>query len=230
MPRAFESWTTSGDLIRHEATVMDCQDRSNGWEDAAATFIVEGRRTRVGVDVVQGWVRLLPENSAVLDLGCGPGTPRSEPLFQPGVDVYAVDASPTLAAAYQARFPQATVACEAAEESSFFNRRYAGVLSWGLLFLLAPAIQKVVIDRVAEALNPGGRFLFTAPAVVATWADLTTGRRSVALGAAEYRRLLEYAGLRLVRELEDEGQNHYYDAVKPQRAALTRAPTAGKSV
>jgi hypothetical protein len=39
-----------------------------------------------------------------------------------------------------------------------------------------------------------------------------TGLPSVALGAESYRRLLETAGLELVDEMEDEGENHYYVA------------------
>lgn len=39
----------------------------------------------------------------------------------------------------------------------------AGVKAWGLLFLLTPGAQARVIEKVAVILNPGGRFLFTAP-------------------------------------------------------------------
>jgi hypothetical protein len=42
-----------------------------------------------------------------------------------------------------------------------------------------------------------------------------TGRLSVSLGAERYRRLLEAAGLVLIDEMEDEGDNHYYRAARP---------------
>jgi hypothetical protein len=75
-------------------------------------------------------------------------------------------------------------------------------------------VQEEVVRRVAGALKPGGRFLFTAPWQVCTWADNSTGRESVSLGVAKYRELLAAAGLTLVREHEDEGENHYYETIK----------------
>lgn len=188
-------------------------DPSNGWEKGAATFIKESRLSRVGVAQVEAWTQQLARGSTVLDLGCGPGVPRSDPLHARCI-VYAIDAAPTLARAYQERFPTARVACEAAEASPLFGRHFDGVLGWGLLFLLPPEAQQQVIERVASALHRGGRFLFTAPAQACSWADLTTGRQSLSLGAGRYRELLEAAGLSLESETEDEGQNHYYDASK----------------
>jgi hypothetical protein len=56
--------------------------------------------------------------------------------------------------------------------------------------------------------------LFTAPWQVATWLDNSTSRPSVSLGRAAYRDLLSNAGLTVVREHEDEGGNHYFEALK----------------
>jgi hypothetical protein len=41
-----------------------------------------------------------------------------------------------------------------------------------------------------------------------------TGLESRSLGAEEYRKQLSAAGLSVTSEYEDEGQNHYYDAIK----------------
>jgi hypothetical protein len=57
--------------------------------------------------------------------------------------------------------------------------------------------------------------LFTAPREACEWKDAMTGLRSESLGAPAYRRLLETAGLVLLDETEDEGENHYYVALKP---------------
>jgi hypothetical protein len=119
-----------------------------------------------------------------------------------------------VARAYQQRFPAALVACEAVENSPFFGRRFDGALAWGLLFLLSPDTQRMTIPRIAAALRPGARFLFTAPAQLCSWADISTGRPSHSLGAAEYGAVLADSHLSLVAQYEDEGQNHYYDAVK----------------
>ena len=41
-----------------------------------------------------------------------------------------------------------------------------------------------------------------------------TGLESECLGAVEYRRKLNAAGLSVIREYEDDGQNHYFDRLK----------------
>ena len=129
--------------------------------------------------------------------------------------MHAIDASPSLARAYLTRFPTARVFCEPVEESSFFRETFDGVLAWGLIFLLPADTQSTLIGRVASALRPGGRFLFTAPAQPCTWEDLTTGRTSLSLGAQEYKSIFTEVGLTLIAEYNDEGENHYYEAFKP---------------
>jgi len=46
------------------------------------------------------------------------------------------------------------------------------------------------------------------------WNDALTGLESRSLGAVEYRRALASVGLSVIREYEDEGENHYFDALK----------------
>jgi SAM-dependent methyltransferase len=192
----------------------DHQDRSNGWEAIAPAFIEDSQRTTVGVSVVRAWARLLPAGASILDLGCGPGTPRTQVLSQEGFALHGIDASPSLAAAYRRRIPGAQVACEPVEESSFFGQTFDGVLAWGLMFLLPAETQRTLIHRVAGALTSGGSLLFTAPAPACTWPDNSTGRPSLSLGANAYRLILADAGLRLASECDDEGENHYYRATR----------------
>lgn len=189
-------------------------DRSNGWEAVAAGFLETRELSSIGVATVRSWARSLRPGTAVLDLGCGSGAPIARALLEDGFSVYGVDASPTLTAAFRSRFPNSPVACEAVEESTFFGRDFDGVVAWGLLFLLSEETQRSVLHRVGRVLGPGGRLLFTAPAQGCAWADLSTGRPSVSLGADAYREALAEAGLMLAAEHVDEGENHYYDAVR----------------
>lgn len=187
-------------------------DPSNGYEAAAEEFMARRGRSQIGVSTVRDWTRSLPPGASILDLGCGDGRPIAEVLLGDGFELYGVDASPTLTAAFRRRFPDAHVACEPVEESPFFRRTFEGVIAIGLLFLLPADVQCDLIRRVARALSPGGRFLFTAPAEACEWTDVLTGRRSRSLGLAEYRAILEDAGLELAGEHLDEGDNHYYDS------------------
>jgi len=191
-------------------------DKSNGYEDIAAIFI-KGRGqavSGVGVSSVGKWIKKLPLNAVVLDLGCGTGKPITKLLLDAGMKAYAVDASPTMVKAFRQNFPGTPVACEAAEDSLFFNKKFEGVIAWGLLFLLPEKTQEIIIQKAANALKTGGRLLFTSPSQRTEWNDIMTGRHSVSPGAAGYKELLTASKLILEEEFEDEGENHYYSAVK----------------
>lgn len=195
------------------------EDGSNGYEGIADLYVAR-RGTRplvgdaIGAATVRAWAQAFPPGSTVLDLGSGPGEPSTRLLQEAGLTTYAVDASPTMVAAFRERFPGVPIEQNAVEASALFGRTFDGVIAWGLLFLLEPAAQAHVIDKVARALNPGGRFLFTAHKQPLEWLDAMTGRRSQSLGAQMYERILRDAGLTWVGEEQDEGENHYYFAEK----------------
>ena len=191
------------------------EDGSNGY-DGIASIYVAGRGTRplvgdaIGAATVRAWAQAFPPGATVLDLGSGPGEPSTRILQEVGLATYAVDASSAMVAAFRERFPGVPIEQNTVEASEFFDRAFDGVLAWGLLFLLKPVAQALVIKKVAGALNPGGRFLFTAPKQQLEWLDAMTGRQSQSLGAQAYDRLLRGAGLTLVAQAHDEGENHYY--------------------
>lgn len=191
-------------------------DNSNGYEEIAAMFMnVRGQSAQgIGTSCVRRWARKLPTGATVLDLGCGTGVPIANALMNEGIAIYGVDASPTMVNAFKRKFPDVPIACEAAEDSSFFNRKFDGIIAWGLLFLLREETQELVIQKSAKALEPGGELLFTAPHQQTEWRDLMTGRISRSLGSKRYQELLSMAGLSVTEEFEDEGGNHYYHAVK----------------
>lgn len=195
------------------------EDASNGYEGIANIYVA-GRGTRpvvgdaIGAATVRSWAQAFAPGATVLDLGSGPGEPSTRILHEAGLGTYAVDASPTMVAAFRERFPGVPIECNTVEASEFFHRMFDGVIAWGLLFLLQPKAQALVIDKVARALETGGRFLFTAPEQPFEWWDAMTGRRSQSLGAPTYDRLLRAAGMVCVGEAQDEGENHYYFAEK----------------
>jgi len=190
------------------------QDKSNGYEEAAELFM-SSRNPGIGAATVREWSQALPLGSSVLDLGCGHGVPISQALIEVGLNIYGVDASAKLIAAFRERFSHAHAECAAVEDSEFFGRTFDGVVAWGLMFLLPADVQGAVIRKVAGALDPGGKFLFTSPKETVTWLDALTGRESISLGAESYQQILRAEGLVLVGEQSDEGNNHYYLVSKP---------------
>ena len=188
-------------------------DPSNGYEAIADEFVSgRGRSPIIGVATVRAWARDLPRGGTVLDVGCGTGVPISQTLIDRGLRVHGVDASPTMIAGFRARFPDLPSECAPAETSELLAGTYDGIVAWGLLFLLAPDAQAVVIRRVGEALADGGRLLFTAPREIGTWPDNLTRLTSYSLGWDAYLSLLREAGLTLTGSALDEGGNHYYFA------------------
>jgi len=191
-------------------------DRSNGYEDIAMIFMnSRGQAINgIGATTVRCWAKTMPSGAVVLDLGCGTGIPVSKVLIDEGITVYGIDASPTLAKAFHQNFPDMPVACEAVEDSSFFNTEFDGIIACGLIFLMSEEAQIMLITKAAKALKAGGKLLFTAPYSVAVWKDIMTNRSSRSLGAEKYKELISTSGLSLIEEFEDEGDNHYYNAVK----------------
>lgn len=188
-------------------------DQSEGWDEVAGPFMAA--RSNAGAELVLSWARAnLPRSGCVVDIGCGSGEPIARILIDAGFDVFGIDASPTLIAAFQHRFPGAHSACEAAQDSAFFDRTFDAAVSVGLFFLLAEEDQRKLMRRVGQSLRPEGRFLFSAPREICEWRDTLTGRRSVSLGAEVYEGLLRASGLQLAGCLVDEGGNHYFDAVR----------------
>jgi SAM-dependent methyltransferase len=171
------------------------------------------------VRAVREWAKTLPLGSSVIDLGCGPGFPITAVLVEEGLQVFGVDAAPSFVAAFRRNLPGISILCESVLESSFFDRTFDAVLSIGLMFLLKDEEQQRLIRRIADILVPSGRLLFTSTAKPHVWNDVMTGMESISLGAEEYLRQLTAVGLSVTSEYEDEGQNHYFDALKANQNA-----------
>lgn len=198
-------------------------DHSNGYETISAEWLARrgsdaGRDRAIGADEVRRWALTLPAGSSVIDIGCGPGFPLTAVLVEEGLQVYGLDAAPSFVAAFQRNLPGIPVRCESVLESECFGRQFDAVLAIGLVFLMTVDEQVRLLRRFAEILNPDGHLLFTAPLPVCTWIDQMTGLSSVSLGGEEYRRQLASAGLSVMAEFEDVGENHYFEARKTATA------------
>jgi 2-polyprenyl-3-methyl-5-hydroxy-6-metoxy-1,4-benzoquinol methylase len=195
---------------------MVSPDKSNGYEEVATDFIAaRGQNpSGIGASVVADWSKGLPRGATVLDLGCGCGVPISQVLIDRGFDVYGVDASAAMVAAFRTRFPDTPVQCAAVEDSDFFGKVFDAVIAWGLFFILDGPTQLGLIQKISPVLKSGGQFLFTAPRQPCTWLDGMTDRTSIGLGQAAYEKALQSASMSLVATHMDEGENYYYFAQK----------------
>ena len=80
--------------------------------------------------------------------------------------------------------------------------------------ILPEETQRTVLAKMAKALKPGGRLLFTAPRGAVTWMDSLTGLESRSLSAEEYESLLRELGFDIEPGRMDAGENYYYLARK----------------
>lgn len=186
-------------------------DSSNAYETHAQTFLDGRDQSLIGSQVVETWGRTLRSDAAVVELGCGGGYPITRALQATGLKLWAVDSSPTLVSVFQGRFPDIPIECAKVQESVFFHRTFDAALAIGLLFLLPEEDQLSLIKKVARILNPGGRFLFTAPIEIGSWTDLNTGITCQSLGQARYEACLHASGFKVISTLSDKGDNNYYD-------------------
>src|SRR5207245_11593662 len=85
-------------------------------------------------------------------------------------------------AAFQERFPHAHAECSSVEDSEFFVTTFDGVVAWGLMFLLSPGSQALVIRKIARALKRGGKLIFTSPREAVTWIHVLTEPESRSRG------------------------------------------------
>lgn len=196
-------------------------DSASAYERHARTYLDARDRSSIGRDLVADWAGSIGPGTEVLEIACGGGLPVTRALVDAGLRVWAVDSSPTLLSAFRERFPDVPVDCASALESTFFGRTFGAAIAIGLVFLFSTEDQEAFIHRVSRVLDPGGRFLFTAPDESGTWADMTTGHECRSLSRARYEAILAEAGFRVIATYEDEGRNHYYEVQR------SRAPRSG---
>ena len=189
-------------------------DSADAYEAHAHEFLRGRDVSLIGTQVVEQWSRALPNGATIIELASGGGYPITRVLQAAGLQIWAIDSSPTLVAEFQSRFPSIPVQCARVQESNFFGRHYQAAIAIGLIFLLLEQEQAELISRVSEILEPGGRFLFTAPLQIGTWKDMNTAIESWSLGQARYEELLRNVGLHVVAKYKDVGKNNYYDVEK----------------
>ena len=184
-------------------------DPSHGYEGIADRFLQA--RSLTGAATVRAWAEGLPRGGRVLDLGCGSGEPVTRVLAEAGLDVYGIDASPTLVQVFRDKLPEVPVRCEDVLTSDFFGLTYDAIVAIGLVFLLDEVAQRRLLLKCVAHLRPAAQLLFTAPRQVAEWTDLLTGQRSRSLGEAGYRDALQGLDLQVDNYGTDEGGNAYFN-------------------
>jgi len=161
--------------------------------------------------VEAGWLeqllQLLPGGAAVLDLGCGTGTPIATYFVQRGVDVVGVDSSETMISLFRRRLP-GVAACLSDMRTLRLECEFQGIIAWDSFFHLTPDDQRRMFAVFRRHSAPDALLMFTSgpergEVTGKLGADLLY---HASLSAAEYRTLLSGNGYRVIAHVaEDAG-------------------------
>src|SRR6188474_106607 len=120
-----------------DKAMQTMMDSASAYEARAHEFLRGRDNLPIGTQIVDQWSRTLRRGAPVIELACGGGYPVTRVLSSAGLQLWAVDSSPTLVAEFQSRFPAIPVQCDRVQESDFFDRTYEGAIAIGLIFLLS---------------------------------------------------------------------------------------------
>jgi SAM-dependent methyltransferase len=95
------------------------------------------------------FVAALPRGAAVLDLGCGSGSPVAAFLAEHGLHITGVDSSPTLISLCRERLPDHEWLVEDMRQLEL-PRKFDGIFAWDSLFHLTPDDQRRMFDVIAR--------------------------------------------------------------------------------
>ena len=174
---------------RH-AVNWDADRRASGWND------------RKWHDRFLG---LLPEGAAVLDLGCGGGSPVAGNLAAHGMRVTGVDSSPTLIALCRERMPeQEWIVSDM--RGLRLGRAFDGILAWDSFFHLDPDAQRATFATFAAHARRDTVLMFnTGPA----FGEAIGNYRGdplyhASLNRSEYEQLLAGSGFRTIDQVTED--------------------------
>jgi len=107
------------------------------------------------------FVAELPDGAAVLDLGCGSGSPVAAFLAEHGLHVTGVDSSPTLISLCRQRLPDYEWLVGDMRQLEL-PRKFEGILAWDSLFHLTPDDQRRMFDVFARHAAPATVLMFNS--------------------------------------------------------------------
>jgi len=108
------------------------------------------------------FVAALPHSAAVLDLGCGAGSPVAAFLAEHGLRITGVDSSPTLISLCRERLPDHEWLVEDMRKLEL-PRNFDGILAWDSFFHLTPDDQRRMFEVFARHAAPSAVMFNTGP-------------------------------------------------------------------
>ncbi len=127
----------------------------------ARSWAGEGTRQLFERSWLERFRSLLPQDGAVLDLGCGAGQPIARWFVEEGCRVTGVDSSPEMISMCEANFPHGDWRMTDMRTLAL-GARFDGILAWDSFFHLNPDDQRAIFDVFRRHAAPKAALMFTS--------------------------------------------------------------------
>jgi SAM-dependent methyltransferase len=176
------------------------------YERHASAYIAD-RDSRLHIERtwLDRFIELLPQNAAILDIGCGSGEPIARHLIERGFQITGIDSSPTLIARCRQRFPNRQ--WQVADMRSLaLGKSFDGLLAWDSFFHLAADYQRRMFAIFKQHAARNAALMFTSGSAHGEAIGTYQGEPlyHASLAPEEYRSLLEANGFRVIANVFDD--------------------------
>lgn len=183
----------------HSRTVHIYENNAFAWDEHRSRHFFEQQW-------LDKFIKLLPLEGRVLDVGCGAGEPIAEYLLKHGLQLTGLDASQKMLEIARSRFPKATWIKRDMRKLEL-DTKFDGIVSWNAFFHLKQEEQRQVLILFADHLTSDGSLLLTIGHESGEVTGTVEGEKVYhsSLEPDEYKAILNTVGFKRIEiELEDE--------------------------
>lgn len=183
-------------MNREDKNVFKVYDEVSEW------FNENRSKHLIELKYLQELLSHLPENSEILDLGCGTGKPIMEYLLSQDYRVTGVDASWKMLEIAKSNFPNNEFYLMDMR-SLKIERKYDAIIAWHSFFHLPVDDQEKLIPRLSNLLNPNGLFLFTSgPENGISWGKINgQDLFHASMSESQYKNLLQNNNFKVIKHV-----------------------------
>lgn len=169
-----------------------------------------------------GWIdrflKLLPTNPSILDLGCGSGTPIARHLSENGCAVTGIDTSPELIEIAKEQGIDAEWLL-ADMRTLALGKTFHGIMAWNSFFHLTPDDQRAMFSVFIRHTTKGSALMFTSGPTCGTSTGELEGEPlyHASLDGEEYRALLSENHFEVIENIVEDPECGHHTVWLAQR-------------